>query len=282
MTFINTPFNYAGSKFKLLEQLLSEFDYSKNYFIDLFTGGGSIYTNIVDRYEKILANDIIEDLIGIHKGLIFDSENFIKEVKNLSPNKDNQEEYLKLRETYNKEKTAAKLYALILSCTNNLMRFNNSGGFNQTFGKRSFNESTQKKIDAFVEHITPYKDKLIFTSNSFEKIILRKSSMIYADPPYGYTIENGNITSKQISEAGYNSIWKKEHDIKLYDYLKNLHKEGHSFCMSNVWKHDGKTSWICEKLIQDGFNYKELDFNYNKVSRKKEDKETIEIIIKNY
>ena len=41
---IETPFNYTGSKFKLLEQILPEFDYTKPYFVDLFMGGGSVYT----------------------------------------------------------------------------------------------------------------------------------------------------------------------------------------------------------------------------------------------
>ena len=51
---IETPFNYTGSKFKLLPQLLPEMDYSKNDFVDLFCGGGSVYTNVVDKYQKII------------------------------------------------------------------------------------------------------------------------------------------------------------------------------------------------------------------------------------
>jgi site-specific DNA-adenine methylase len=64
--YIDGVMNYTGSKFKLLEQILPEFDYTKNYFVDLFTGGGSVYTNVLDKYEKIIANDIIDDLIGIY------------------------------------------------------------------------------------------------------------------------------------------------------------------------------------------------------------------------
>ncbi len=37
---INTPFNYTGSKYKILNQILPLFDYQKEYFIDLFCGGG--------------------------------------------------------------------------------------------------------------------------------------------------------------------------------------------------------------------------------------------------
>ena len=61
--FIETPFNYTGSKFKLLEQILPEMDYTKSYFVDLFCGGGSVYTNVFDKFDKIIANDIIKDLM---------------------------------------------------------------------------------------------------------------------------------------------------------------------------------------------------------------------------
>ena len=50
--YVNPPMNYTGSKFKLLEQILPEFDYTKPYFVDLFMGGGSVYTNVVDKYEN--------------------------------------------------------------------------------------------------------------------------------------------------------------------------------------------------------------------------------------
>src|SRR5574344_1815734 len=46
---INPPFNYTGSKFKLLDQILPLLDYNKEYFIDLFCGGGSVYTNVLDK-----------------------------------------------------------------------------------------------------------------------------------------------------------------------------------------------------------------------------------------
>ena len=48
---IETPFNYTGSKFKLLKQLLPELDYKKSTLVDVFCGGGSVYTNVLDRYK---------------------------------------------------------------------------------------------------------------------------------------------------------------------------------------------------------------------------------------
>ena len=74
--------NYTGSKFKLLEQILPECDYTKPYFVDLFCGGGSIYTNVADKYDKLIANDVIKDLVGIHQSLL-DGDSIIEETKSI-------------------------------------------------------------------------------------------------------------------------------------------------------------------------------------------------------
>lgn len=281
MEFVNTPFNYTGSKYKLLEQLIPEFDLSKSSFLDLFCGGGSVYTNVIDKYDRVIVNDIIIDLIGIHKGLI-ESDDIIEQTKSLCPDKDDQEGYIQLRLSYNNDKSPSKLFALMLSCMSNLMRFNNSGKFNQSFGRRSFNPSTQKKVDEFTNHIRPYKDKIEFTSKHFNEVILIEPSMVYIDPPYGYCIDkNGQMSNYQISEGGYNVVYKKDDDIKLYEYIKKLNKDGHSFMLSGLLEHDGKKSWLLTKLISDGFRYKELDFDYNKASNKG-NKISTEIIIMNY
>jgi DNA adenine methylase Dam len=282
MNYVNPPFNYSGSKTRLLDQILPLFDYNKEYFIDLFVGGGSVYTNILDRYKKVLINDVIGDLIEIHKKLSTNPQIFIETVRNLAKTKENQKLYLDLKESYNKEKSPEKLYALMLSCTNNALRFNRSGEFNQSWGQREWNDSTEKKVKEFVEYIAKYKDKIYYTSGHFSKVKPTKPSMIYVDPPYGYCVdENGKITNKQVSEAGYNSFWYQKDDIELYNYILELDKNKHSFMLSGVLEHDDKKSWIINKMIQDKFNYKELDYNYNGVSRKGA-KKTTEVIITNY
>ena len=244
-------------------------------------GGGSVYTNVLDKYEKILINDIISDLIGIHKGIIYDCD-FVNNVKFLCPKKDDSLGYAKLRNSYNENKSPEKLYALMLSCTNNMVRWNNSGGMNQTFGKRSWNNSTEKKVIEFFNHVNKYKDKIIFVSKDFSEINITKPSMVYIDPPYSSVEDQyGNITSKSMSEAGYNTTYTPKTDIILYDYCKNLDRNKSSFMISGLLEHNGKKSWLLNKLIRDGFNYKELIFDYNKVSKKGK-KESKEVIIMNY
>ena len=279
---IETPFNYTGSKFKLLEQILPLFDYSKPNFIDVFAGGGSIYTNVLDKYETIIANDIIKDLILIHNRILLD-DRIIEQTKELCPGKENPEGYAKLRESYNEQNSPEKLWALMLSCTNNMMRFNLKYKFNQTYGDRGWNTNTDKKVETFKNHIRQYEDKLSFLSVPFEDVnIFGDRTMVYLDPPYG-RIKNtdGTIGKKQISEAGYNCYWKEEDDLNLYYYIKSIDNRRSSFMVSGVLEHGGNTCWMLDKLIKDGYNYKILDFDYNKVSRKGK-KETVEVIITNY
>ena len=229
MEYVNGVLNYTGSKFKLLDQILPELDYTKKYFVDLFTGSFVVGANVIDKYEKILANDIISELVGIHKGLI-ESDDFIERTKKLCPSKTNQEEFLKLRESFNEEKTPEKLCALILSCNSNLMRFNKSYLFNQTWGKRTWNSSTDKKVEEFINHRRPHKDKIKFISKHFNEVDIKKPSMIYIDPPYSrIQDDSGNIMNEQISEAGYNCYFSKQDDVDLYKYVTNLNKNNNSF-----------------------------------------------------
>jgi len=267
--YIEGVMNYTGSKFRLLEQLLPEMDYTKSYFLDLFCGGGSIYTNIVDKYDKVIANDIISDLIGIHKSLL-EGDEIIEETKKLCPGKSNKDGFINLRSDYNTNPTPAKLWALMLSSTNNMMRFNQKFKYNQTYGERGWNKNTDIKVDVFTKHIREYRNKIRLISNRFDEVEIKSSNaMVYIDPPYSNT------------EAGYNSYWMKDDDVKLYNYIKNIDKVGSSFMISGVLKHDDKPCFLLERLISDGYNYKELVFDYNKVSRKG-NKETKEIIIKNF
>lgn len=281
MKYINTALNFTGSKYNLLEQILPEMDYSKKYFVDLFAGSCVVGFNVVDKYEKILENDIISDLIDINRQIVINPYPFIESVKKLCVDKQDQDGFNKLRESYNKEKSSDKLYALMLCSTNNMMRFNKKFEYNQTFGRRTFSDSTKNKLNNLIDYIKDYKNKLYFTSKTFSEINILKPSMVYIDPPYGYVLENGEMGNKQISEAGYNAFYEKEDDLKLFEYILNLDKNNHSFMLSGLLEHDGKKSWIMTKLIESGFRYKELDFNYNGVSRKGK-KDSMEIIIMNY
>lgn len=49
--YIDSVFNFTGSKFKILDQIIPLFDKDKEIFVDLFAGGGSVYINVLDYYK---------------------------------------------------------------------------------------------------------------------------------------------------------------------------------------------------------------------------------------
>lgn len=275
MDFTEPPFCYTGSKFKLLSQIIPNLDFSKKNFIDLFLGGGAILYNVIDKYDYLLGNDIICDLMDIHKQLMYNSEKFVENVRKNCPEKNNQEGYIKLRESYNLNASSDKLFALMLCCTNNFLRFNKSFKFNQTFGKRSFSKKTQSKIDNFIKHLNKFdKNKLNFQSEEFFNIKLEncKNYMYYIDPPY-YS-----------SEAGYNAYWSLNHENKLYDYIININNCGGSFCLSGIsgMHKNNQESLVITKLRNDGFKFINIEHDYKKVARNKDEIRGQEILIVNY
>ena len=68
-----SPLNYAGSKDKLMNQLLEYFPKNVNCFYDVFCGGLSVSINV--PYINIISNDIISPLIEFYKNLKLAADN---------------------------------------------------------------------------------------------------------------------------------------------------------------------------------------------------------------
>ena len=212
-----------------------------------------VSANVVDKFDKLLVNDILSDIIGIHKGVL-NSDEFIEKTKVLCNVKNDQNAYIKLRESYNNEKTPEKLWALILSCNSNLMRFNSLGGLIKRGVKDNGIIVTDKKVKEFINQVRPYKDKIIFSNKHFNDIKIIKPTFCYLDPPYAFCEDiNGKITSTQISEAGYNVTYKQETDIQLYEYCKNLDKNSSTFMLSGLLEHDGKKILVIKPISKRWF-----------------------------
>lgn len=100
-------------------------------------------------------NDIVEPLIRFYEEIhIKDFETLKENVLKYKIDKNNPEEYANLRTLYNQNKDNPYMFfGCCCSCTNNLMRFNKKKEFNQTFGKRSINDSTLEKLKDYSEKI---------------------------------------------------------------------------------------------------------------------------------
>jgi len=269
LSFVEPPFNYTGSKDRLLSQLIPLFDKQKTRFVDLFSGGGSVWTNVIQDYGGIVVNDIIADLIEVQRKLILETAVTISITKGHAVAKDDPEAYGNLRASYNASPTPEKLWALMMCCTNNMMRFNQSLKFNQTFGKRTFNAKTEEKAKVWARHLRKHLDKITFSSVDFAKTEINPQTFCYIDPPYSNT------------EAGYNAYWAKDDDLRLADFCNAVHSLGATFCVSGTLIHDGESCRLIDHLIEDGFQRIDLNHNYNKVSRRG-NKDTQEVVIVNY
>lgn len=248
MELIESPINYMGSKYKLLDRLIPLFP-KTDTFVDLFTGGGSVYMNVNHLYKEVIANEYLKGVYEIHKNLK-DKEFIQKAINHSIATKHSQEAFLKLREDFNSSRKPEMLLALIWSCNSNMMRFNNK--FLSTWGQRCFNKNTQKRLDLFYE-----KDlsNVSFRNFSFEVVAIPPNSFIYLDPPYSNT------------EAGYNAIWNQDNEkrlIALIDfYIKIDQPFGISGCINN------KPNKVYDFLIQQS-KLKDYYFEdlYQKISKK--------------
>lgn len=281
-TFVNPPFNYTGSKYKLLPQILHEFDYSKNLMVDLFTGGGSVMYNCMDKFEMIIANDIIRSLMEVHYMMLTHPKYLIKYTKYACSLIKDQYTYNKARQKFNDDKChPALLWALMLTCNSNMIRFNSKMKFNQTYGRRNWNESTDRKVFELLEYLKRQKKNIKCISREFSEVPIQwrelkeiteldtRKAFYYIDPPYSNT------------HAGYNCFWTEKHEKDLYEYILKLDAYGHTFCLSGVLHHDNKDSMLLSNLIKLRFNVVELEMDYNKVQNKKRGS-VPEVLIKNF
>lgn len=273
---LKPPTNYSGSKDKLLPQLVEYFPNKENVnnFYDVFCGGLSVTINT--EYNKIIANDIIEPLIHFYQ-ILYDAANSNKvesEIQNLQKakiDKDSKEDFLNVRLSFNKTRDPYLFFALVSSCTNNMMRFNKKFEFNQSFGKRTINLNTVQKIRDYCE-VMIEKD-ILFTSMNFDELLKiyppGKNDFVYLDPPYGF-----------ITEAGYNAYWGKENEAKLFDTIDDLNEKGIKFALSGVSIHKGKENPNMDRINK--YKVIELDHSYEKVARKKNAGKSQEILVLNY
>lgn len=222
------PFNYSGSKSEY-----TELHRITEPVVDLFGGGGGFWSNV--KADKVFVNDVNEPLVRfqelVYKSTDEEYKEIIKKLHDITSAVDTREKYETIRAEFNKTKDPVLFMAVLSMCTNNMIRFNKSGGFNQTWGKRKFNASMQAKLDAFRERI---KDKDIeFHVGSFDSVTGKDNWIFFVDPPY------------LVSVAGYNSGWGEPEEHRLYDFLR-----GKRFVMTNFLRKGSNVNEILKAAIE--------------------------------
>ena len=289
--FIRSPFFYVGDKYKLMPQLSELFPKNISYYLEPFVGGGSSFLNTKAKYY--LLNDIDSYVINLHTTLcsyksnfkdfiskifsIIEKYNFSCSYKGITCPLEikkeyvktyyshfNKESYIRLKESFNENKTDyLKLYLLIIYGFNHMLRFNKKGDFNLPVGNVDFNKNV---YNALVSYFCFCKDKPIMFDNldyqSFVNShlhILDKDSFIYLDPPY------------LISGSEYNKLWNENNEKELCDYLDFLDSKSIKFGITNLIAHKGRSNRIflewSKKYHSSIIKSNYISFNDNSVKR---------------
>ena len=275
---IQSPLNYTGGKFKLLQQILPKFPQKISTFVDLFCGGCNVGVNV--NADRVLFNDSDRRLIEllstlkklgkesvlqtVHKIIgeygLSESSKFGYEYYSCSSDvglqKYNKESYRRLKEAYNAGRDGSDyynimLYVLIVYAFNNQIRFNKSGFFNLPVGKRDFNAKMGMKLSLFIDRLNEINCRfLCLDFKDFPMEDMDSDSLVYVDPPY------------LVGCATYNerNIWNETKEAELLEFLDRLSAKGIRFALSNLLSGKGKQNYILKNWISEN-KYKVFSLN---------------------
>lgn len=280
MSYIKSPLNYVGGKYKLLPQIIPLFPEKIHTFIDLFGGGANVAINV--NADTVIYNDINLKVVQILETFKKnDTTILLAEIEKLiygyNLSKTNKEGFLRLRNDYNKsiKKNPIELYTIICYAFNNQIRFNSSGEFNMPFGKdkSSFNPVLRNKFIEFCN--TLHNKDILFTHADFREYIelgYSTNDFVYCDPPYY------NSTACYNEAGGWTE--KDEHD--LYTFLDSLTAKKIRWALSN----NLSTNDLLKEFINSHtVNVHEIKHSYGNCNYHKKNKDkagTQEVLVTNY
>jgi len=185
---------WAGSKYRMLDDLIPlinsfrKTNLKDQMFIEPFLGSGSVFLN-VNTYDNFILNDLNVDLYMIFNQIKNNPEEYIKDLKELFNENNNQvavfKDFVKKFNATNDYYERAKIFIYLnRHCFNGLMRFNQSGKYNTPFGRYSKPYLPEKEILKMNEKLN--KNKVQLFNHSFERIFenLEYGDVVYCDPPY--------------------------------------------------------------------------------------------------
>lgn len=200
---VNSPIRWAGSKKKLLNEMLEKtFVRDCENYVECFLGSGVVLLNVLNNaqelgYKKFYVNDINSNIINFYTMLQKEPKYLIDNIQKMSQkynvlNMEQQSEmYYEIRDFFNKgsdvkEKTIY-FYFLMKTGFNGVYRENSKGFFNVPFGRKDkiiINEEYLESISSMIQKVEfynlPFED---FLDEMKQKRIFN-NSFVYCDPPY--------------------------------------------------------------------------------------------------
>jgi adenine-specific DNA-methyltransferase len=282
-SYIKSPLNYIGGKYKLLSQLIPLFPKSINTFVDLFSGGANVGINVSAKYY--IFNDMNNRINEMFRYFAQHNADEIitsikKRIKQYSLSMTNQNAFLRFREDYNQNPNPLDLYVLSSYSYNYQCRFNNKMEFNNPFGRNRshFSKNMENNLRLFVNRL--HMIDAVFTDKLFTDVdlnTLTDKDFVYLDPPYLITRGNYNDGNR-----GFQN-WGIKQEKQLYQLMNRLTELHVPYALTNVLKHKGKSNDILKDYIQK-HNVKvvTLRSSYKNSSYNTSALESNEVLVMNY
>ena len=192
----NKPFlKWAGNKYRCLEQILSAFTLSQR-LIEPFTGSGAVFMN--SNAKHFLLAEQNYDLINLYTLVQQLGVEFIDYCERYFEDRYNNEtEFYRLRELFNRSKHSRKRAALFVYLNrhayNGLCRYNQSGNFNVPFGRYKKPYFPRKEMLAFYQQSQRAEFLHADFRTTFKQAV--PGDLIYCDPPYVALSASANFSA---------------------------------------------------------------------------------------
>ena len=270
---IESPLNYMGSKFNIVDELTRFTDYKPKTFVDVFGGGFNVGVNSTS--DNVVYNDLNHFARGIVETFYVEETpkvltQILRLIKKYELEKKNKDAFVRFRNYYNNlqstRKSLVELFVLLQYGFQQQFRFNAKHEFNNTVGMSSFNSNTILKLLSFSRSIK--QKNVLFHSIDFEEVLATnyEDALYYCDPPYLITLGSYND-----GKRGFKG-WCEEDDRRLYKRLDELNNRNQKFVLSNVLVHKGRKNDILKKWLKDNeYTHKEVYY-----------KNRTEIMVKNF
>ncbi len=196
--------------------------------IEPFVGAGSVFLNT--HYDNYLLSDINHDLINCFHQLQNEKQAFIEYCRQFFQQAHNiKESFLNLRTQFNttndnRLKAALFIY-LNRHCFNGLMRYNQDGQFNTSFGEYSKPYFPEIEMSLFAKKVQSAEIICADYTKTMERATV--GDIIYCDPPYVPLSITASFT--QYHSTGFN----RSDQEKLVFMARKLAKKGIPVIISN-------------------------------------------------
>jgi site-specific DNA-adenine methylase len=313
---IQSPINYVGSKFELVDKILPHFPKQIDTFLSLFDDGCVVGINVNANHVVFHIDDtcLLQMYIKFQdesKGEILDLIDDTIKKYDLSRSEKkgykfygcersiglasyNRERFNKLRSDFNEESPlwegvtnldkyyvptdyVVKLYVLCVFAFNNQIRFSRWRKFTSDVGNHDFNKEMRSKLCTFIDRV--HGGSYSFAGQSLGN--------------YEFWIRGGALQSKDFvycespyliscnEEDGY----REKNERYLYSLFDKLNKNDIKFALLSKLSSNGKTN---ETLVEwlNNRDYRRIDLrcDYTNSSYQKKDKTSLteEVLIVNY